>query len=107
MYVRTFYNHIPQPPEHIDGVSMAIPDQALTVREIIDRYRLGRIDNLPFEEGEDADIDYDGDEFEDMVDAQDAYLHGSSLSESIQREVPPSDPSAGSPADLPAGSSAD
>lgn len=68
---------------------MAIPDQALSVREIIDRYRLGRIDGLPVETGDDDDIDSDGDEFDDMVDAQDAYLHGVSLSDSIQRETPP------------------
>lgn len=90
MYVRTFYNHIPMPPEHIAGQSQTIPDQSLSVREIIDRYRLGRIDQLPVDTGDDDDIDSYGDDFEDLVDANDAFSDGVDVISSLQKEVPPS-----------------
>lgn len=101
MYVRTFYNHVPMPPEHIEGKSETIPDQSLSVREIIDRYRLGRIDNLPIDEGDDDDIDSYGEDFEDLVDANDAFADGVEIFSSSQEEVPPASPPAGSSSETP------
>lgn len=103
MYVRTFYNHVPMPPEHIEGKSETIPDQSLSVREIIDRYRLGYIDQLPVDEGEDEEIDRFDDDFEDLVDAQEAFNSGVDAYSSLQREVPPvsDSPSSDPPASVP------
>lgn len=101
MYVRTFYNHVPMPPEHIEGQSQTIPDQSLSVREIIDRYRLGRIDTLPVETGDDDDIDSYGDDFEDLVDANDAFSDGLEIKCSLQKEAPSASSPVGSPSETP------
>lgn len=70
MIVRTFFNPPVSDYEYNSGEVVTIPDQSLSVREIIRRFTR---DNIPFpdyEEGEDDDID--GDDFLDEIDAFDA-----------------------------------
>lgn len=57
--------------EYVDPVSETIPDQSLSVREILTRYKRGDISLPSVETGDDDDIDLD-DDFDDLVDASDA-----------------------------------
>lgn len=63
------------PPEVLDPVSETIPDQALTVRDIITRFSRGQMELPPLETGESDDID-SSDTFDDMVDASEAFERG-------------------------------
>lgn len=58
--------------EDNDPVSDTIPDQSLSVRDIIHRYTRGQIDIPPIDQGEDQDIedsDMDFDSFDDAFES--------------------------------------
>lgn len=58
--------------EDNDPVSDTIPDQSLSVRDIIHRYTRGQIDIPPVDQGEDQDIedsDMDFDSFDDAFES--------------------------------------
>lgn len=61
--------------EVCDPESCTIPDQSLSVRDIITRFTRGQIDIPPIETGSDDDIDSDL-SFDDPVDAMDAFERG-------------------------------
>lgn len=62
-------------PELLDPYSDTIPDQALTVRDIITRFSRGQMDLPPVETGDSDDID-NSDRFDDLVDASEAFERG-------------------------------
>lgn len=57
--------------EYVDPVSETIPDQSLSVREILTRYKRGDLSLSSPDTGDDDDIDSDED-FDDLVDATEA-----------------------------------
>ncbi|UPW41453.1 hypothetical protein [Dipodfec virus UA23Rod_1363] len=65
-------------PEIGDSESETIPDQALTVRDIISRFTRGQIDIPPIETGESDDID-DAVSYDDIVDAAEDFNRVSSI----------------------------
>lgn len=99
--MRTFFKHPPVDAETLSDEVFTIPDDALTVRDILSRYTRSHLDSM-IESGEDDDIDSPDIAYDDFVDAQ---IDASRISEieSSLRAVPeesapvsdpPSDPSA-------------
>lgn len=85
MKVKSFYDGSSSDDfEVLRGSSETIPDQSLSVRDILMRFTRGQMDLPPIEQGDDEDIDYQGDDFDDLVDAQDSYLNGVDLSSRLQ-----------------------
>lgn len=82
MKVRTWYD-FPHDVEEIVGESMTIPDQSLSVRDILMRYTRGQLDLSEIETGDDDDYDTESDEFEDLVDAQESFVRGLDLQRDI------------------------
>lgn len=74
-----------QPSEHevVDSVSLTVPDQSLSVRDIITRFTRGQITIPPVETGEPETFD-DAHDFGDMVDVADAIRVGNETLTSIQ-----------------------
>lgn len=70
MIVRTFYNPPLSDYDFNSDEVVTIPDQSLSVREIIRRFTRDNIPLGDFERGDDEDID--GDDFLDEIDAFDA-----------------------------------
>lgn len=70
-------------PEVSNSHSETIPDQALTVRDIITRFTRGQIAIPPIETGDSDDID-DAVSYGDIVDASEAFERGASAFQSIQ-----------------------
>lgn len=70
MRIATFFQPI-KDSEHLDvETTITIPDQSLTVREILTRFSRGQMSIPPIEEGDDDDIDSIVG-FDDIVDAHD------------------------------------
>lgn len=71
MYIATFMQPI-KDSENLDvNTKITIPDQSLSVREILQRFTRGTIDIPDIETGYDDDIDSGLNDFEDFVDAND------------------------------------
>lgn len=70
MKVNTIYNARDFQPEKLTEDSITVPDMALSVRDIIERFTRGNLEIPPVEYGEDEDIDAPMDSIEDLVDAQ-------------------------------------
>lgn len=66
--------------------SETIPDQSLTVRDIMLRYTRGQITLPSVETGDDDDID-DLDMPDDVIDAHNAYLDGVDTSKRINEMI--------------------
>lgn len=94
---------------------LTIPDQSLSVRDILHRFTRGQMDIPPIEQGDDDDI-YSDDSFDDLSDAFDSVSSGVELLDEIQApasesqdiptpqealEASSGDPSTGSSADVP------
>lgn len=93
--------------EYVDPVSETIPDQSLSVREILTRYKRGDLSLSSPETGDDDDIDLDED-FDDLVDASEVLSDALSLRlDSDSPSDPPADPPTGAPVDPPAGAPVD
>lgn len=83
--IRMFYSKEHNDKETITAPSQTVPDQALTVREILMRFTRGQMELPPVETGDDDDIDdYSSNEFEDLVDAQEAYVRGQEQMDAIR-----------------------
>lgn len=100
--MRCFYKpFIPEFEPH-SSESETIPDESLTVRDILSRFVRGSMLVPPVEQGDDDDIDQD-DQFDDLVDAFDSVNSGYALAQSLSAahdaETPPSS-SDSSPADV-------
>lgn len=65
-----FYTYDSREADEIDKFSKTVPDQALTVREIISRFTRGTMELPDYEVGEDDTFDTDIHEYDDLVDAQ-------------------------------------
>lgn len=78
MKVYSFYN----PPSHdfepVVHKSETIPDQSLSVRDILLRFTRGSMPIPSIDSGEDDDIDRP-DDISDMIEAQDQVLYGRQL----------------------------
>lgn len=68
-------NRGPRDPEVVVGKSETIPDQALTVRDILTRFTRGQISIPPIEEGDSDDIESSV-SYGDLVDAHSDFEHG-------------------------------
>lgn len=80
------------------GQSQTVPDQALTVRDIITRFRCGTMEIPPYETGEPDDIDDPLSHYDDLVDAFDDFERGVSAYRDMQsHESPKSSESSDSP----------
>lgn len=85
MKVKSFYSCDHDDKEVVTMPSQTIPDQSLSVRDILMRFTRGQMDIPPIETGDDDDFDsYESDQFDDFVDAQEAYLRGHEQIESIR-----------------------
>lgn len=87
-----------------DAESLTVPDDCLTVREILTRFTCGTLDVKPsVEQGADDDIDQLDSNFDDIVDAQEAFDNGSlaldQLRESAKMVEKPENPPTPEPAE--------
>lgn len=88
--MRSFYVNPPQPDfEVVNPESDTIPDQSLSVRDILMRFTRGEISIPPPETGDSDDIDDDHDQFDDLVDAFDHAQRFDDLSQQFLNEVQP------------------
>lgn len=72
MTPRSFWNARSGDCESLDPKSMTIPDQSLSVRDILNRYTLGQMELPPIDVGDDEDFDTPVmSDFDDLVDAHD------------------------------------
>lgn len=83
MKVNSFWTARPDDVEVNNGVSETIPDQSLSVRDILMRFTRGSITLPPIETGDDDDIDSDID-VTDMIEAQDAVMYGREVLERVR-----------------------
>lgn len=70
MKIGSFYKNGNIHFESNDSIDMTIPDQSLSVREILENFTSGKIELPQIEVGDDEDIDA-LDSFDDMIEAQD------------------------------------
>lgn len=77
MKTRSFYSPVDD-KEKIFGESETIPDQSLSVRDIITRYRRGSMELPPIETGDDDDIDAPDFDFDD-ISAMDSVRIGNDI----------------------------
>lgn len=72
MKVRRFYSPAEPDYEILNGPSETIPDQSLSVRDILHRFTRGQMVIPPIETGDDEDFDSPDppQTFDDLVDAQ-------------------------------------
>lgn len=95
MIVYSFWASKPDDFEFSSGDSMTIPDQSLTVRDILLRYVRGQM-TLPSDPdtSDDDDIDdYSRDSFDDFVDALDDFETGSLIVDNLRQSQQSSDDS--------------
>lgn len=65
---------------------LTIPDQSLSVRDILHRFVRGQIDIPPIEQGDDDDIYFD-DSFDDLSDAFGSVSSGAELLDEMQAQA--------------------
>lgn len=70
-------------PEIGNPESETIPDQALTVRDIITRFTRGQINIPPIETGDADDID-DAVRYDDIVDASEDFARGANYLQTLE-----------------------
>lgn len=85
MKIRSALHAQPSEYEVLDKESLTVPDQSLTVRDIISRFTRGQITIPPVETG-DSDTFDDAHDFGDMVDVADAIRVGNDNLTRIQNE---------------------
>lgn len=86
--------------EDNDPVSDTIPDQSLSVRDIIHRYTRGQIDIPPVDQGEDQDIEDSDMDFDSFDDAFESAYVDSGLFDNL-----PTDAASETPVESPTGTS--
>lgn len=92
--------------EDNDPVSDTVPDQSLSVRDIIYRYTRGQIDIPPIDQGEDQDIEDSEMDFDSFDDAFESAHVDPSLFENLPVETPvetPAETPTGAPTETPTG----
>lgn len=72
--MRSFFNPKQNDYEISSQEDLTIPDQALTVEDIINNFSRGGMSIPPVEKGNDEDIDSDDFDFDDIVDAQESLI---------------------------------
>lgn len=72
MNIATFFQPIKDSEQLDVNTTITVPDQSLSVREILTRFSRGQISIPDIETGEDDDIDSSIDSYEDFVDAKGA-----------------------------------
>lgn len=74
MLIRSFF----KPQVDIEKVDtdtvITVPDQSLSVRDILTRFSRGQMEIPPIDYGDDDDIDSDVSDYNDLVDAHDAIM---------------------------------
>lgn len=88
--------------EDNDPVSDTIPDQSLSVRDIIHRYTRGQIEVPPIDQGEDQDIEDSDMDFDSFDDAFESAHVDPSLFGNLPSETPAETPT-GTPVETPTG----
>lgn len=85
MKVLSFFD-LRHDPEKLDLKTVhTVPDQSLSVRDILTRFSRGQIEIPPIETGEDDDIDSYAENFEDIVDAHESIALATSVIGNIQK----------------------
>lgn len=83
MKVRKFLDAHTIDHEHLSKEVVTIPDQSLSVRDILNNFTRGSLSIPPVDTSEDDDILLD-DSFDDLVDAFDCMDSGSSLVDELR-----------------------
>lgn len=74
MRIATFFQPVRDNEKADVTTNFTIPDQSLSVRDILQRFTRGQITIPPIEEGDDDDIDSITNDFDDIVDAYDTII---------------------------------
>lgn len=82
MKVNSFWSPPESDFETVVGVSATIPDQSLSVRDILYRFTRGTMELPSVESGDDESFD-DIHHFDDDLDAYESFQNGVSLSEEV------------------------
>lgn len=91
METRSFFVNPPSIKyDDLSGSSMTIPDQSLTVRDIIRRFTRGQMDIPPIDSGDDDDFNTEVVDFDDRLDAFEIL---SQSSHNIQEQISSTPPS--------------
>ncbi|UPW41590.1 hypothetical protein [Peromfec virus RodF8_47] len=100
MIIYSNFGVTPEPDvEVLTSIDDTIPDQSLSVREILQRYAVSGQPLPPVDSGEDDDIDAPDETFGDLVDAQNAVSDGYDVYHRTQASFRSSESSA--PSDAP------
>lgn len=83
---RGFYNYAGRCPEINTDPSKTVPDQSLTVREIISRFTRGQMELGYVDSGDDESLDSDDLRFEDLADASEIVSRGSFLIQELENQ---------------------
>ena len=83
MKIRKFLDAHTIDHEHLSKEVVTIPDQSLSVRDILNNFTRGSLSIPPVDTSEDDDILLD-DSFDDLVDAFDCMESGSSLVDELR-----------------------
>lgn len=88
MKVRSFFDYNRESEEHLDVTTThTIPDQSLSVRDILTRFSRGQMVIPPIDTGEDDDINCETSEYEDLVDAHNSIIDASNNLGRMQAEA--------------------
>lgn len=84
MKICNFFNP-PKDHEVVDtSTEITVPEQSLSVRDILTRFSRGQIEIPPIDYGEDDDINADLSNYDDLVDAQNAIFESQNNLETIK-----------------------
>lgn len=80
----SFWDKHPNDFESVSSDTQTIPDQSLSVREILMRFTRGQMEMPPIDEGEDDTFDTPlVSDFDDLVDAHDSVVAGYEFASTI------------------------
>lgn len=88
-FYRIMYSFFNSPVSDFEVTSdevLTIPDQSLSVRDILHRFTRGQMDIPPIEQGDDDDI-YSDDSFDDLSDAFGSVSSGVELLDEMQAQA--------------------
>lgn len=89
MITKSFYGTHESDFEKLHGDSDTIPDQSLSVRDILYRFTRGSMSIPPIEQGDDEDIDSPDTSFDDLSDAYVASRDIDTLAARFKESVTP------------------
>ena len=85
MIITNFFNPSKDHEVVDTSTEITVPEQSLSVRDILTRFSRGQIEIPPIDYGEDDDINADLSNYDDLVDAQNAIFESQNNLETIKR----------------------